>query len=169
MFGEDVEDESFASKDEASVKDSFDSDFGKSSGEEAPEEQEGGEDELLLKKERKENRKIVHFGLAGKQKKPREAAATEEADVEKEEKRRSKRLGDREPEPVKSGEQVVVKRPKTHKAPVIKGGSLSNEQFAGVTNESKNWQKLMQKPSLTPLEMMQEAAFTELINKQSLA
>ena len=32
----------------------------------------------------------------------------------------------------------------------------------------ENWQRLASKEHLTPMEMMQEAAFTELINKESL-
>lgn len=40
-----------------------------------------------------------------------------------------------------------------------------------TTNKGKvtqGWKKLLRKDQLTPMEMMQEAAFTELINKESL-
>ena len=35
-------------------------------------------------------------------------------------------------------------------------------------DQQLRWTELLQKDKLTPLEMMQEAAFTELINKRSL-
>jgi hypothetical protein len=37
----------------------------------------------------------------------------------------------------------------------------------GIDQQSK-WQELLKKEKLTPLEMRQEAAFTEVINKRSL-
>lgn len=49
-------------------------------------------------------------------------------------------------------------------------GSLANpnwDQMLGLDAQSK-WSELLKKDKLTPLELMQEAAFTELINKRSL-
>jgi len=89
----------------------------------------------------------------------------------------------------------VTEPQKVHKKPrvsrTVLGGSLANPEFANVFNAPQNadveedaetaqvepvetkarhaqWQDLLKKDKLTPLEMMQEAAFTELINKQSL-
>ena len=42
------------------------------------------------------------------------------------------------------------------------------ETIDGKSKVTQDWRKLMKKDQLTPMEMMQEAAFTELINKESL-
>ena len=65
------------------------------------------------------------------------------------------------------GEGDKKKRPKYARAPL---GSLANPNWdgmLGIDHQSK-WQELLKKEKLTPLEMMQEAAFTEVINKRSL-
>lgn len=41
------------------------------------------------------------------------------------------------------------------------------DRMLGIDAQSK-WSELLKKDKLTPFEMMQEAAFTELINKRSL-
>lgn len=59
------------------------------------------------------------------------------------------------------------KRPRYARAPL---GSLAKPDWdwvLGLETESK-WYELLNKDKLTPYEMMQEAAFTELINKRSL-
>jgi len=45
---------------------------------------------------------------------------------------------------------------------------VKKEDGPPAKDNATDWQTLVQKEKLTPLEMMQEAAFTELINKQSL-
>ena len=44
--------------------------------------------------------------------------------------------------------------------------STTDQEATDLSRE--NWKKLASKEHLTPMEMMQEAAFTELINKESL-
>jgi len=59
---------------------------------------------------------------------------------------------------------------KKQKYPRAPPGSLANpdwERVLGIDAQSK-WAELLRKDKLTPYEMMQEAAFTELINKRSL-
>ena len=56
----------------------------------------------------------------------------------------------------------------------VTGGSLANPSFTHVlseanqTQKASDWKQLLKKDQLTAMEMMQEAAFTELINKKSL-
>ncbi len=50
-------------------------------------------------------------------------------------------------------------------------GSLANPDWNGMMlgqDAQSKWVELSKKDKLTPLEMIQEAAFTELINKRSL-
>jgi len=90
----------------------------------------------------------------------------------------------KQPKPEKDAE-AKKKRAKDKK--VTFSGSMANPEFQEIFNtvghegvaeadketlnekpQASDWQTLLQKEKLTPLEMMQEAAFTELINKQSL-
>jgi hypothetical protein len=69
--------------------------------------------------------------------------------------------GEKDPEKQK-------KRPRYARAPL---GSLVNpdlDRVLGGLGAQSKWTELLKKDKLTPLEMMQEAAFTELINKRSL-
>ena len=48
--------------------------------------------------------------------------------------------------------------------------SKSDGETGLISEEQREtWQRLMQKEQLNAMEMMQEAAFTELLNKESLA
>jgi hypothetical protein len=58
------------------------------------------------------------------------------------------------------------KRPRYARAPP---GSLANPNMNLLgTDAQAKWSELLQKDKLSPFELMQEAAFTELINKRSL-
>jgi hypothetical protein len=65
------------------------------------------------------------------------------------------------------GDGEKKKRPKYPRAPL---GSLANPNWDGMLgiDQQSKWSELLKKEKLTPLEMMQEAAFTEVINKRSL-
>lgn len=96
--------------------------------------------------------------------------------AEEAEKRRSKRNADKASEAPKlvkrsaaeaninNNPEDVKKRPKSNKMQPT-GGSLADKQFTHLTSNQSSWQSLLQKQALTPLEMMQEAAFTEVLNK----
>jgi len=74
------------------------------------------------------------------------------------------------------------KRSRHSKMFALSGCSINNQMFrkllvndqkqpseAVETNERKKWQCLARKEKLSAIEMMSEAAFTELLNKESLA
>ena len=51
---------------------------------------------------------------------------------------------------------------------LLQSDAVMKDQEEGSGAGKANWRNLMNKDKLTALEMMQEAAFTELLNKESL-
>ena len=96
----------------------------------------------------------------GDQEADKDEAEGKDDDKQSEAKRRSKRITDKEPLPVlrkrTATEADLIdkpKRPKPQKSAVA-SGSLADKQFIQLTSEDQNWQSLLQKSQLTPLEMM---------------
>lgn len=175
IFGaEGVEDsdQSFNSRDESvdSGRDSFDSDFGRSESDDK--KSDGSEEEKAEREirgqERREVKKTVRFHLkkpkakkaAGDQIADKDAAEGKDDDKQSEDLRRSKRITDKDPIPVLKKRTATEadltdkpKRPKPQKSTAA-SGSLADKQFTQLTSEDQNWQSLLQKSQLTPLEMM---------------
>lgn len=149
------------------------------------------EERNLIKSERKEKKTVKFDPNATAKHKVKALQKQEETKTETERRKSNRLIGKTGPEPIlkqpKPEKDAEAKKKRAKDKKVTFSGSMANPEFQEIFNtvgqegvaeadkealnekpQASDWQTLLQKEKLTPLEMMQEAAFTELINKQSL-